>query len=47
VPADAGDLVIWRLDLPHGASPNTADRPRLAQYLNMYPASWRANPVWR
>ena len=47
VAGDAGDLIVWRLDLPHGASPNTADRPRLAQYLNMYPASWRANPVWR
>ena len=47
VPANAGDLVIWRLDMPHGASPNTGDRPRLAQYLNMYPADWRANTNWR
>ncbi|MGY4396523.1 hypothetical protein ACVWZA_001703 [Sphingomonas sp. UYAg733] len=36
VPASAGDLVIWREDLPHGASPNRSSRPRLAQYLNMY-----------
>ena len=36
VPAQAGDLVIWRQDLPHGASPNTGDRPRMAQYVNMY-----------
>lgn len=36
VPAGAGELVIWREDLPHGASPNRSSRPRLAQYLNMY-----------
>lgn len=37
VPADAGDLVIWRSDLPHGASANRAAHPRLVQYLTMYP----------
>jgi hypothetical protein len=37
VPAGAGDLVIWRQELPHGASPNTAARPRLAQYVTLYP----------
>jgi ectoine hydroxylase-related dioxygenase (phytanoyl-CoA dioxygenase family) len=36
VPGKAGDLVIWRQDLPHGASPNRAKAPRLAQYLNYY-----------
>jgi hypothetical protein len=46
VPAGAGDLVIWRQELPHGASPNTSDRPRLAQYINMYPGWLRPNPVW-
>jgi len=35
IPADAGDLVIWRQRLPDGASPDTADRPRLAQCVNM------------
>jgi len=47
VPASAGDLVIWRHELPHGASPNTADRPRLAQYVNMYSPEIEANPIWR
>ncbi len=47
VPAGAGDLVIWRQDLPHGASPNRTDRPRMAQYANMYSPAWVANPVWR
>jgi len=47
VPARAGDLVIWRHELPHGASPNAADRPRLAQYVNMYSPEIEANPIWR
>ncbi|MDB5692012.1 MAG: phytanoyl-CoA dioxygenase [Alphaproteobacteria bacterium] len=42
----AGDLIIWRWDLPHGASPNRARRPRMAQYVNMYPADLATNPVW-
>lgn len=44
--AGAGDLIIWRNDLPHGASPNTGTRPRMAQYVNMYPADLVTNPVW-
>lgn len=47
IAADAGDMIIWRQDLPHGASPNRTDRPRMAQYLTMYPADLTANPVWR
>lgn len=47
IAAGAGDLIIWRQDLPHGASPNRTDRPRMAQYLTMYPADLRSNPVWR
>ena len=40
MPASAGDLVIWRQEIPHGASANTSDRPRLAQYVTMYPMHW-------
>ena len=47
VPAGAGDLIIWRQDLPHGASPNRASRPRLAQYLNMYWPGMAVHPEWR
>ncbi|MXO93509.1 phytanoyl-CoA dioxygenase [Erythrobacter arachoides] len=36
VSGKAGDLVIWRQDLPHGASANLAHAPRLVQYLNYY-----------
>jgi hypothetical protein len=37
VPADAGDLIIWRSALPHGPQPNRGQRPRLVHYLTMYP----------
>ena len=47
VPAAAGSLIVWRQDLPHGASPNRADRPRVAQYVNMFPADLRQQPDWR
>lgn len=47
IAANAGDLIIWRQDLPHGASPNRADRPRMAQYVNMYSADLEIHPVWR
>lgn len=43
----AGDLVIWDSRLPHGASPNDADRPRIVQYINMRPAHVAHHPVWR
>lgn len=37
IAANAGDLVIWRQELPHGASANTSQRPRMVQYVTMYP----------
>jgi hypothetical protein len=36
--ANAGDLIIWHSALPHGSSPNSAQRPRMAQYITMSPA---------
>lgn len=42
-----GDLVIWHHALPHGASRNRTDRPRVAQYIKMQPSGWEVNPVWR
>ena len=38
IAAGAGDLIIWRTALPHGHSPNTGERPRVAQYITMSPA---------
>ena len=46
VPAGAGDLVIWREEIPHGASANRSDRPRLAQYLTHHPMRWPADRPW-
>jgi Phytanoyl-CoA dioxygenase (PhyH) len=37
IPAGAGDLIIWRQEIPHGASANRSTQPRLAQYVNHYP----------
>lgn len=47
IAANAGDLIIWHSALPHGASPNAGDRPRLAQYVTQYPASLRLADRWR
>ena len=33
----AGDFVLWHAALPHGASPNRGTRPRIVQYISMYP----------
>ncbi len=33
----AGDLIIWHQALAHGASPNTANLPRIVQYLTWQP----------
>lgn len=46
IPGQAGDLVIWRQDLPHGASPNVAAVPRLAQYITLYPMRWPDERPW-
>jgi ectoine hydroxylase-related dioxygenase (phytanoyl-CoA dioxygenase family) len=35
----AGDLLIWNRLLAHGNGRNVGARPRLAQYLTMYPAA--------
>lgn len=47
VGGNAGDLLIWRQDLPHGSGLNLADKPRIAQYITMYPPVRDINPVWK
>ncbi|MCC5023307.1 MAG: phytanoyl-CoA dioxygenase family protein [Candidatus Synoicihabitans palmerolidicus] len=42
----AGDLSIWNHLLPHGPTPNRGEQPRMVFYLNMYPASYRAQAEW-
>lgn len=38
IPGKAGDLLIWNSLLPHGNGHNRSNRPRLAQYISMWPA---------
>ena len=38
IEADAGDFIIWHSALPHGNSRNAGAKPRLAQYVRMFPA---------
>ena len=42
----AGDLVIWHQALPHGASPNRGARPRMVQYVNMFPTRIEEHDEW-
>lgn len=37
IAAEAGDLIVWHQALPHGASRNRAELPRMVHYINMYP----------
>ncbi|CAH9050450.1 hypothetical protein PSECIP111854_00533 [Pseudoalteromonas sp. CIP111854] len=37
IAANAGDMIIWHHFLPHGSRANLTDKPRIVQYLNMYP----------
>jgi hypothetical protein len=43
----AGDLIIWDHKLPHAARANFGARPRMVQYMNMYPATREAQEIWR
>ena len=47
IAAGSGDLIIWHSALAHGASPNTGDRPRLAQYVTQFPATLQPADRWR
>lgn len=38
ITGQAGDLVIWNRLLYHGNGHNQTDKPRLAQYITMFPA---------
>ena len=42
----AGDLIIWHQALPHGASPNRGTRPRMVQYVNMFPTLIEQHEEW-
>jgi hypothetical protein len=41
----AGDLLIFNSLLPHGIRPNLSTKPRLAQYISMFPAQEHDEPL--
>ena len=47
-PIDArrGDMVIWHHLLPHGSSPNRAQRPRVVQYMSLRPTRYAYTEEW-
>jgi len=58
VEGDPGDMVVWDTRLLHGNGRNVSDRPRLAQYITMWPEvnnpeliaerarCWRERAAW-
>ena len=47
VEANEGDLIVWSSLLPHGAGCNISSRPRLAQFIRMFPALERDRDLVR
>jgi hypothetical protein len=39
VEGNAGDVILWSSKLPHGSATNSSDRPRIAAFVSMQPAS--------
>jgi hypothetical protein len=46
IAARAGDMVLWRDALPHGASPNRGSYPRIVQYIAMLRADQVDHRPW-
>jgi len=46
VTGNTGDFIIWHQALPHCASANHSDAPRLVQYLTYLPDQISASDVW-
>jgi hypothetical protein len=46
IPGQEGDLIIWHQALPHGSRPNHATRPRIVQYITMYPTRRKCGSNW-
>ncbi|WP_266157043.1 phytanoyl-CoA dioxygenase family protein [Dyella silvatica] len=47
VAAKRGDMIIWHHLLPHGSSPNRAQRPRVAQYMSLRPTRFAYTEEWK
>lgn len=46
IAAKRGDMIIWHHLLPHGSSPNLAQRPRVAQYMSLRPTRYAYTEEW-
>ena len=42
----AGDLIVWHHALPHGSRPNRGTRPRMVQYIAMFPTEVDVQDQW-
>lgn len=47
VTGNAGDFVIWHQALPHCATPNYGQAPRMVQYLTYLPEQKQVQKVWK
>jgi ectoine hydroxylase-related dioxygenase (phytanoyl-CoA dioxygenase family) len=43
---NAGDFIIWHKALPHCATPNHGQSPRMVQYLTYLPEGFKASEEW-
>jgi len=46
ITGDAGDFIIWHNALPHCATPNKGETPRMVQYLTYLPDDYNAAGEW-
>ncbi|MDE1163737.1 MAG: phytanoyl-CoA dioxygenase family protein [Acidobacteriaceae bacterium] len=46
IAAKRGDFVLWHQSLPHASSANHAGKPRVVQYLSMWPTHFEYNTEW-
>jgi hypothetical protein len=47
IAAKRGDMIIWHHLLPHGSSPNRAQRPRVVQYMSLRPTRFAYTEEWK
>lgn len=47
IAAKRGDMIIWHHLLPHGSSPNRAQRPRVVQYMSLRPTRFAYTEAWK
>ncbi|MEO8515335.1 MAG: phytanoyl-CoA dioxygenase family protein [Flavobacterium sp.] len=46
ITGNAGDFIIWHKALPHCASPNRGELPRMVQYLTYLPDHYKETSEW-